>query len=34
MKRDEIYGNLIIQFNVLFPEKINQEIIEKLKNII
>jgi DnaJ-class molecular chaperone len=34
MSRDEHKGNLIIQFNVVYPEKITDEQIEKLKLIL
>lgn len=34
MKRDKNKGNLIICFNVLFPKKLSNNIIEKLKNIL
>jgi DnaJ family protein A protein 2 len=34
MVRDEIKGNLIICFNVLFPKKLSKDIIEKLESIL
>jgi DnaJ-class molecular chaperone len=32
--REEVRGNLIIHFNVIFPEKIELDKIELLKNIL
>ena len=34
MKRDEHIGNLTINFNVTFPEKLTEIQIEALKNIL
>jgi len=34
MTRDEHKGNLIIQFNVVYPEKLTDEQIEKLTQIL
>ena len=34
MKRDEHIGNLIIIFTVTFPEKIDEDQISKLKEIL
>ena len=34
MKRDEHIGNLIIEFNVIFPEKLSDEQIEGLAKIL
>ena len=34
LKRDNHTGNLIIKFNVIFPEKINPENIQKLKELL
>ncbi len=34
MKRENVTGDLIIYFNVIFPKKISEEQVEKLKNIL
>ena len=34
MKRENVTGDLIIYFNVIFPKKISVEQVEKLKNIL
>lgn len=34
MKRDDIEGNLIISFNILFPKKLPKDVVEKLENIL